>query len=79
MDVMVVSAVGRDEPIPFTLPPEAHVKDLKKMVADMIGVSAQAVRLTYKGKELRDDITLSEAGLQDGAKVFYITTDMEGG
>jgi len=79
MDLFVVSAVGRDDPLVITVPEESYVKELKKMVADLVGLPPQSIRLTYKGRELQETITLGESGIPDGAKIFYITTDMEGG
>ena len=79
MQVLVVSAVGRGQATPFTVDPHETIRDLKRKIADAIGTPAEAIRLTYRGRELDDKLTIEAAGIEDGAKIFYITTDMVGG
>ncbi len=53
-----------------TLPAGAHgVADLKRVLLAREGVSPQHQVLTAAGRVLRDDASLAEAGLADGASV----------
>ncbi|MGQ9719759.1 MAG: ubiquitin-like domain-containing protein [Candidatus Jordarchaeum sp.] len=80
MQIKVVPAIGNEIPFEMEVDPDEDVGSLKKRVAKQCGVPASALTLTCRGIELQDDnSTLGSLGIQEGDKIFYVSSDIEGG
>ncbi len=80
MLIRIVPAIGQEAPFEMEVDPEESVKSLKERVAKQCGVPASALTLTCRGIELQDDnAPLGSVGVQDGDKIFYVSSDIEGG
>ncbi|MFB0560032.1 MAG: ubiquitin-like domain-containing protein [Candidatus Lokiarchaeia archaeon] len=80
MLVKIVPAIGPESPYDMEVDPDEDIGSLKKRVAKQCGVPASALTLTCRGIELQDEnSTLGSLGIQDGDKIFYVSSDIEGG
>ena len=80
MLIKVVPAIGNASPIEMEVDPDEDVGSIKKRVGKAFGVPASALTLTCRGIELQDEnSTLGSLGIQDGDKIFYVSSDIEGG
>ena len=57
---------------PVTCNPQAEVLWLKQQLNHMIGVSAGAQKLIFKGKQLVDNATLACTGIKNGDKLLLV-------
>ncbi|MHA1579359.1 MAG: ubiquitin-like domain-containing protein [Candidatus Freyarchaeota archaeon] len=80
MLIKVVPAIGPEQPYEMEVDPDESVGSLKKRVAKQCGVPESALTLTCRGIELQDDNSpLGSIGIQEGDKIFYVSSDIEGG
>lgn len=77
MKLKVVSAIGGGEEILSVM--EDHlIRDVKKMIADQKRIPADTVIVVFRGQQLDDGVTLAQAGVGDGDKVYLITRTVGG-
>ncbi|KAH7829370.1 putative ubiquitin [Monocercomonoides exilis] len=57
---------------------ETRVRDIKRMVAEKEGIPAEQQRLLWGGKELRDEVLLSEYGMEDKSTA-HLLLNLRGG
>nr|MDO8082309.1 ubiquitin-like domain-containing protein [Candidatus Freyarchaeota archaeon] len=80
MIVRVVPAIGNSSPFEMEVGTDEKVKSLKERVAKSISIPSNALTLTCRGIELQNEnATLGSIGIQDGDKIFYVSSDIEGG
>ena len=80
MIVRVVPAIGNSSPFEMEVGTDEKVKSLKERVAKQIALPTSALTLTCRGIELQNEnATLGSIGIQDGDKIFYVSSDIEGG
>ena len=77
MKVKVVSAIGGGE-LTISIDPDSPIKELKRVVAEQKRIPPQTVIVVFRGKQLEDFETLSEAGVAPMDKLYLITRT-EGG
>mmetsp|Transcript_119503 Transcript_119503/g.168093 ORF Transcript_119503/g.168093 Transcript_119503/m.168093 type:complete len:93 (-) Transcript_119503:65-343(-) len=78
MAVILVQSVGtlHRSAIPVRMeelgaePTVTKVKALKEMVCQHTSITPIKQRMEYKGRVLKDDMTLAECGLSEGGRIF---------
>ncbi|CAJ1336638.1 unnamed protein product [Effrenium voratum] len=77
MAVILVQSVGSQQKsaLPVTLeslgdPCVARVEALKEHVSRHTRISKVKQRMEYKGRVLKDDMTIKDAGLSQGGRIF---------
>ncbi|WXG42444.1 MAG: ubiquitin-like domain-containing protein [Candidatus Freyarchaeum deiterrae] len=76
----VVPAIGNSTPFEMEVGIDEKVKSFKERVAKSISLPSNALTLTCRGIELQNEnATLGSIGIQDGDKIFYVSSDIEGG
>lgn len=78
MKIRIVPAVGGGPPIELDVPPSASIGAVKMRVCAMKKLRPDDTRLTYRGRALGDNETLSSAGVVDGDKLVLITRTVGG-
>lgn len=80
MIIRVVPAIGNASPFEIEVGTDETIKSLKERIAKLISLPSNTLTLTCRGVELQNDAdTLGNAGIQDGDKIFYVSSDIEGG
>jgi hypothetical protein len=80
MIIHVVPAIGNAAPFKIEVGADETIKSLKERIAKLISLPSNTLTLTCRGIELQnDDATLGNSGIQDGDKIFYVSSDIEGG
>ena len=58
--------------ITLTMAPSATIHDVKEQIKEKEGVEPDMQRLIYAGKQLADDRTLSDYGIQNGKTIHMV-------
>ncbi|MEM3586150.1 MAG: ubiquitin-like domain-containing protein [Candidatus Jordarchaeaceae archaeon] len=80
MIIRVVPAIGNATPFEMEVGVDETVKSLKERIAKQVSLPSNSLTLTCRGIELQNDNdALGNIGIQDGDKIFYVSSDIEGG
>ncbi len=63
---------GSPEPLQLHVEPDDTIEYVKTLIADETGISPDAQRLIYKGKQLEDGRTLSDYDIQNNATLHMV-------
>ena len=77
MKIKVVSAIGGGEEI-LSVMSDQLVRDVKKTIADQKRIPSDTVIVVFRGNQLDDGITLEQAGVSDGDKIYLIVRTVGG-
>jgi hypothetical protein len=69
---LLVNKVDR-KTLAVEVPPDATVRDVKRVIEDREGIKMEDQRLVFGVKELRDENNLSDYGVRVDSQLFLIT------
>ena len=76
--VTIVSTIGGGS-LDLETSPKATVQELKQIVSDKKRIPPSTVVFIFRGRQLADNDLLSQAGVEDGDKLFLVTRTEGGG
>jgi len=77
MKIKVVSAIGGGEEI-ISVMPDQLVRDVKRLIAEQKRIPPDTVIVVFRGNQLDDGITIEQAGVGDGDKIYLIVRTVGG-
>jgi uncharacterized ubiquitin-like protein YukD len=77
LKIKIVSAIGGDT-LDLKVDPLMTISDIKKMVAEKKKIPPSTIVVTFHTREQPDNVTLKEAGISDGDKLFAVTRTLGG-
>lgn len=75
--ITIVSTIGGGS-LEIETSPKATVQELKQLVAEQKRIPTSTVVFIFRGRQLADNDLLSQAGVEEGDKLFLVTRT-EGG
>ncbi|MFQ5819328.1 MAG: ubiquitin-like domain-containing protein [Candidatus Heimdallarchaeota archaeon] len=75
--ITIVSTIGGGS-LEIETSPKATVQELKQLVSEQKRIPTSTVVFIFRGRQLADNDLLSQAGVEEGDKLFLVTRT-EGG